>query len=359
VPYREELVAILKENFSPREAEVALLLPAEGPPLEPLPVAEAAARGAISEEEVGATLEELARRGLVYSGRTAGGEAGYALHRVGFGFPQSFFWPGEPTEHARKMCQLVFRYFNREVTREAFGGPGTKPYRYIPVDRSIRPERQAVLPHDRMEAVIDGATRFAVAHCPCRVQAGLAGRACEHPTEVCLKFDEMAAYLIDRGLGREVTREEARAIVRRSAELGLVHFVDNAAGKVKHNCNCCGCACWNVGSIRRRKIPRDALMAVYFVRETDPERCTGCGACVEVCPVDAITVDGDLAVVDEEWCIGCGVCATRCDDDALHVSYRPGRGEVPADFRELHGRIGAERRDRRRAPGGGGESGQA
>ena len=112
---------------------------------------------------------------------------------------------------------------------------------------------------------------------------------------------------------------------------------------MKHNCNCCGCACWNVGAIRRRKIPRDVLMAVNFVRETDPDRCVGCGACLDVCPVDAIALDGGLAVVDEEWCIGCGVCAVRCEYDALQVKYRPGQGETPPDFRALHEKIGSEK----------------
>jgi hypothetical protein len=38
------------------------------------------------------------------------------------------------------------------------------------------------------------------------------GRPCEHPLEVCLKFDEMADYVIDQDLGRKINREEAREI---------------------------------------------------------------------------------------------------------------------------------------------------
>ncbi|GAB4271989.1 MAG: 4Fe-4S binding protein [Deferrisomatales bacterium] len=346
LPYREELVAILRECFSPEDARVAALLPAEGGPLETADVAEIAAATGLAENELAEALDRLAGRGLVYSRKEPGGRTGYALHRVGFGFPQSFFWRGADTEPARKMSRLVLRYFNREVTAEAFGGAGTKPYRYVPVEKSLRPGLQAVYPHHWMDAVLDGATRFAVAHCPCRVEAEILGRACGHPLEVCLKFDEMADYLIERGLGRALTREEARRIVRESAEAGLVHFVDNAVGGVKHNCNCCGCSCWNVGPIRRRKIPRDALMDTYFLRRTDPERCVGCGRCVEICPVAALTPGEPCPQVDEQWCIGCGVCAVPCPRDAVFVELRPDKGAVPGEFAALHARIREEKETR-------------
>jgi H+/Na+-translocating ferredoxin:NAD+ oxidoreductase subunit B len=343
LPQRVELVDILKASFTEQEAEIALLLPTTNTPLKPVTVGELAGSSDMDPKNLALSLESLAERRLIFSGRTESGDIGYALHQAGFGFPQALFWKGEDTPHARKMTKLILKYFNRKVTREAFGGESTKAYRYIPIHRSLEPEVQAVLPHDRMDTVMDNATRFAVAHCPCRVEAGLMGKPCKHPLEVCIKFDELAEYLIDRGIGREITREEAREIVRKSAEIGLVHFVDNAVGKVKHNCNCCGCACWNVGSIRRWKIPRDQLMAVYFLRETDPEQCVGCGECIDICPVDAITLTDDIAVVDRNWCIGCGVCATKCEFDALHIRYREDQGEVPADFETLHKRIQVEK----------------
>lgn len=343
LPYREEVVEILRENFSESEAGVALLLPTEGVPFDAVSIGEIASHSTLSPETLTATLDGLADRGLVFSKRDESGQLRFALNRAGYGSFQTFFWKGEDTPHARNMSRLVLKYFNRKVTTEIFGGLETKPYRYIPVDRSMRPEIQAVLPSLQMEAVISGASTFAVAHCPCRVQAGLMGRACGHPTEVCLKLDEMARYLVDRGLAREITRSETREIIKKSAEAGLVHFVDNAVGKAKHICNCCGCACWNVGNIQRRKIPRDLLMAVYFLRETDPDRCTGCGECVDICPVKAVVVEDGLAVVDKEWCIGCGVCATRCDFDAISMEPRADRPAIPADFDELHKKINAER----------------
>ena len=35
------------------------------------------------------------------------------------------------------------------------------------------------------------------------------------------------------------------------------------------------------------------------------EKCTGCGTCEEVCPVEAIKVENEKAKVDEEECVDC------------------------------------------------------
>jgi Pyruvate/2-oxoacid:ferredoxin oxidoreductase delta subunit len=340
-PLREDLIEILKENFSPREAEVALALPNKVIPLAPTDPHDIQTRvPSLSKEELMEILENLSRKGLLYCGKTEEGERGYALQQVGFGFPQTFFWKGEDTPHARKMAGMVAKYFNRKVTREAYSSK-TKPYRYIPIARGLGSDMQAVYPHHMMERVIRQAQVIAVAHCPCRVSYTLAGRGCQHPTEVCMKFNDMARYTIERGFAREVTQGEAFGILKVTEEAGLVHFVDNAEEDIQHNCNCCGCACWNVGNIRRRKIPRDVLMETYFIRVTDEDQCTGCGACKEICPVDAIVMEEDVPRVDREWCIGCGVCSTVCPSGAAKIEVRPEKSaKLPAgDFKGLHNRI--------------------
>jgi ferredoxin len=344
-PVREDLVDILKEVFDPLEAKVALAIPNRPIPLQTVRVDEIALNSDLQREALVEVLEGLDQKGLLYSAITEDGEKGYALHQVGFGFPQTFHWKGEDTPQARKMAGLTAKYFNRQVTREAFSPSETKPYRYIPVGKTVPAGVQAVYPFHMMEEVIRKARLIAVAHCPCRIAFRLAGRGCDHPTEVCMKFNDMARYVLDKGLAKEISKEEAMEIVRKTEEAGLVHFVDNAEGEVQHNCNCCGCACWNVGSIRRRKIPRDVLMATYFLRTTDEGLCTGCGECADICPVQAVKLDGGLPVVDEAWCIGCGVCAKVCATGAVQIMIRPDKsGALPAPtFRELHEKIKEEK----------------
>jgi ferredoxin len=49
----------------------------------------------------------------------------------------------------------------------------------------------------------------------------------------------------------------------------------------------------------------------------DIQRCTGCGACVEVCPVEAITLVNERAQVDHEICTGCRACVDACPEGAV------------------------------------------
>jgi Fe-S-cluster-containing hydrogenase component 2 len=48
----------------------------------------------------------------------------------------------------------------------------------------------------------------------------------------------------------------------------------------------------------------------------DKPTCIGCSACVDVCPVQALSMVDDKAVVDEN-CIDCGACISTCPVSAI------------------------------------------
>ena len=53
--------------------------------------------------------------------------------------------------------------------------------------------------------------------------------------------------------------------------------------------------------------------------KVDQDKCTGCGVCVDICPVDAITMKDGKAVIDEDACIDCGVCVSECPVEAISM----------------------------------------
>lgn len=68
----------------------------------------------------------------------------------------------------------------------------------------------------------------------------------------------------------------------------------------------------------------------------DEESCTGCGACVELCPVGAITLVAGHAHIDQATCIDCEACVDACPEGAIVVAAAPDRvltypaGQTPA-----------------------------
>ncbi len=52
--------------------------------------------------------------------------------------------------------------------------------------------------------------------------------------------------------------------------------------------------------------------------KVNPEECVGCENCVEVCPVEAISMEDDVAVIDQATCTECGACISECPVDAIN-----------------------------------------
>lgn len=57
--------------------------------------------------------------------------------------------------------------------------------------------------------------------------------------------------------------------------------------------------------------------------ELDPDKCTGCGLCLEVCPHNVFSLESRKAVItDKDRCMECGACSSNCAFGAL----RAGKG---------------------------------
>ena len=51
----------------------------------------------------------------------------------------------------------------------------------------------------------------------------------------------------------------------------------------------------------------------------DKEKCIGCGTCVAICPVEAISFVDGKAKIDRNKCIHCGSCEASCPVRAIKL----------------------------------------
>ena len=56
-----------------------------------------------------------------------------------------------------------------------------------------------------------------------------------------------------------------------------------------------------------------------MIVKVDAEECVGCETCVPECPVEAISMQDDVAVIDQETCTQCKSCVEVCPTDAIKV----------------------------------------
>jgi uncharacterized Fe-S center protein len=79
--------------------------------------------------------------------------------------------------------------------------------------------------------------------------------------------------------------------------------------------------------------PREGKRAQHNARPfTIPEKCTGCAACMKVCPEKAICVKKKKSAINQELCIGCFECMHACPDHAIDINWEM---EIPQFIERL------------------------
>ena len=300
-------IEILKRLFTEEEAKAAVLLTPF--PEEASPIAERAAMepGAFAE-----LLDEMSRKGLVFR-----------VHRVGKTLYNSAPFMIGLYEYSvkkidRELAALYGEYYETAYMDE-MGASNVPGFKVLPIGENI--ESEVVLyPFMNLIEDVRAARKISVAECICRKEARLVGKGCDGPMNTCLSFGAAAEYYIENGIGREVTADEAIAILEEADRAGLVHAGTNTT-HLSNLCNCCPCCCASMKGITTRGHDKHKYLNALFEAVVDEEACTGCEECLERCPVGAITVSGS-AVVARDLCLGCGLCAGTCSGDAITLRAR-------------------------------------
>lgn len=295
---------ILKRLFTPEEAELTLSLV-----MMPESVEVIAQKQGKAPEDILPMLIEMGQKGLIIHVNRNGQDV--------FMFAQ--FVVGIWEYQVNRLTPELIKDFNEYVPHlmKTLERTKTQQLRVVPVTKSITTQLN-IMDHERLEKLIKTQSKILVAPCICRREHTMVGKGCGKMEEACLIFGGGAYIYESRGIGRTITQEEALEIVKKGVKQGLVPQPSNSVKPV-NICLCCDCCCQILSNIKKTEAPAKIVNSNYQAK-VDIDQCTGCQACEDICPMDAIEMDDTLvATVNMDRCIGCGLCVTVCEFDAISL----------------------------------------
>ena len=298
---------LLEKLFSPEEASLAagLHLGLETPE-------QIGERLGLDDPELRNKFKSMARKGLIATGRVAGG-LGYGLLPFVVGIYE--MQVGRLDEELAKIFEDYYL--------QAFGKilqvqPAV--HRIIPVMESVRIDME-IHPYESAASIIDSAAAWGVLDCICRKQKALIGDPCEHPVDVCMALSARPGAFDNTTVVKAQTRVEALDTLQRAAQAGLVHSVSNSQSGVTYICNCCTCSCGILRGLADLGIA-NVVARSAFVNTLDESRCIACEDCIPACQFGALSMN-TFVVINGMRCVGCGVCVLACPEGALRLERRP------------------------------------
>jgi Pyruvate/2-oxoacid:ferredoxin oxidoreductase delta subunit len=186
----------------------------------------------------------------------------------------------------------------------------------IPVNVTIE-AKQHVLSTENVKRILSQAHTISLVDCYCRLTYG----HCDAPVNVCLDLDQVAERMIAEFGAREITFDQAVAVLERTHAAGLVHMAYGHGefyepGTINSVCSCCTCCCGVLsGVLRFGMFPH--LLTAHSIAVTDPSACIDCGDCVDRCQFGARDLRDSTLAFQPDMCFGCGLCVSTCPTYAI------------------------------------------
>ncbi len=326
-PWNETLYAILKELYSPEDAELIVKLPYRMSTLDRI---EALTR--IPRPKLERQLDSLCSRGLVMD-LELNGQRHYVIAPMVVGIFEFTLMRTSGVDY-RKVSGLFSEYIPEWIKACHGQGQQIGVLRALPHEGTVG-DHVEVLDYQKATSIVEQSERYAVGLCSCRHEREhLGDRSCTVPLEGCTVLGKVTVdFMVRRGLAREISKTEMLELLARSRELGLVISADNVQQNIRSMCHCCGCCCNLLNGISRLGYT-NVVVTSNFISRISLESCKGCKLCSDACPVEAIRRAADTTPpfqkhgrpeVVESQCIGCGVCALKCRSNAIRLHPREKR----------------------------------
>ncbi len=320
-------IRFLKSLFTPDEAKVALHLTYK--PASLGQIMEKAARE-FSAEQTKFLLESMFEKGAIGWKEIDKVDHWYVMPLV-IGMYEA--QDGNPT---REFLAAARAYMKTPAFGKSFLAVKPSQMRTIPINKSV-PVEHNIATYDQIFSLVNASPGpFVVLNCICREAMALKNKPCRKTSrrETCMGFGDMAAMVLRRKHGREVSREEALAILEQNQEDGLVLQPGNTQ-QPEFVCSCCGCCCGMLSIHKLLPHPIDFWTSDFYA-DVDASLCKKCGTCLARCQVDAITLTGPdgKAAINLSRCIGCGLCVSTCPEKALQLRKKLAGMTVPKNEQE-------------------------
>jgi len=242
----------------------------------------------------------------------------------------------------KSLSELFYQYLNVEedFIKSLFLTGETQVGR-VYVNEGVLSNENAlhVLDYERASEVVKTASAIGVGVCYCRHKMQHVGKNCEAPLDICMTFNSTAESLTRHGVARKVDVAEGLDLLDIARGNNLVQFGENVMEKVSFICNCCGCCCEALIAARKFGF-ENPVHTTNFIPFIAEENCNGCGKCVALCPVEAMTMvsandpakpNRKKAKLIKEICLGCGVCLNGCDKKGIELHSRKERVITPVN----------------------------
>jgi ferredoxin len=333
-PPSDSLYKILSILFTPKDAALVALLP-----IKPFSAKRAARIWKMELSAAQNILDNLASRAILID-IEEDGEQTYVLPPPMAGFFEFSLMRIRKDIDQKALSELFYQYLNVEedFVKALFTEGETQLGRVFVHEPSLPPEFSlAVFDYERATEIIKTASFRGIGICYCRHKMQHLGRDCAAPQDICMTFNTAAGSLIKHGHAREVSAGECLDLLDVAYEHKLVQFGSNIRENVNFICNCCGCCCEAMIAARRFGL-LNSVHTTNFLPVIQDEGCTGCGRCVSICPVEAMSLisannphdpQAKKARLRKEVCLGCGLCASACPKKRITLKSRSPRVITP------------------------------